>query len=564
MSPFRPIADLPTHEVVNQPPPLVDHDLFAGDRALSEAVAREGSPDSVRRAAAFGAELGREVWLERGEEANRHPPELVAFDRYGHRVDEVRFHPAWHELMRLGMAHRQHAMSWSGEPGAHVSHAALEFLMHQVEAGVCCPLSMTCAAIPVLRQHPVLAAQWEPLCLSDRHDPACLPVTCKSGATIGMAMTEKQGGSDVRSNSTRAEKLSGSEDIYILTGHKWFCSAPMCDAFLTLAVEDGKEPGAPSCFFVPRWTPDGERNRIFIQRLKDKLGNRSNASAEIDYSGTRAWRIGAPGRGIATILEMVHHTRLDTAVGAASLMRRALAEAIHHARHRTAFQRRLVDQPLMANLLADLAIESEAATVLAMRVARAFDDSAGGADQRAFARLIVAIAKFWLNKRVIGVVAEALEVHGGSGYVEDGPMARLYREAPLNGIWEGSGNIIALDILRSLDRAPEAVPIFLDELRAASGADRRLDQAIARLADRLAGKLPAENEARRLAGEMAVTLEAALLVRHAPACVADAFVASRPEDGGGRSWGCLPGGLDCDAIIRRAAPGAPATAAGIS
>ena len=550
MRSYRPLAELPTHEVTNQPPPLADIDLFESDRALAEAVAREGTKESVERARAYGAELGRAEILELGETANRHPPELAAFDRYGHRIDEVRYHPAYHRLMEIGIGHRQPSAAWIGEPGGHVSHATLEFLMHEVEPGVCCPMSMTYAGIPALRHNPELAAEWEPKLLSDAYDPALKPMAEKAGCTMGMAMTEKQGGSDVRSNATRARPLGG--EIYELTGHKWFCSAPMSDAFLTLATVEDRL----TCFFVPRITPEGARNRIFVQRLKDKLGNRANASSEIEYDRAWARRVGEEGRGVPTIIEMVHHTRLDTTLGAASLMRRALAEAIHHAEHRIAFQKRLVDQPLMRNLLADLALDSEAATTLAFRVARAFDESAESEEARAFARLAVALSKYWLNKRVVEVVFEALEVHGGVGYVEEAPMARLYREAPLNSIWEGSGNVIALDVLRTLAKAPEALEAYRRELDAVRGADTRLDRAIAALSTRIESATEAEATARRLAEEMAVTLQAALLVRHAPTPVADAFVASRLGEDRGRAYGTMPEGLDLDDVIARAAPAA--------
>ncbi|MFQ5347770.1 MAG: acyl-CoA dehydrogenase family protein [Rhodothalassiaceae bacterium] len=544
---YRPLTELPTHSVTNQPPALGDMDFFAGDAAFAEAVAREGSPQSVERAKAYGRLVGSEEVRALGVDANRHPPELVSFDRYGRRLDEVRFHPAYHRLMEIGITHRQPAVAWSGEAGGHVSHAALEFILHQVDAGVCCPLSMTYAGIPALRTNPALARQWEAKFLSDKYDPRFLPMEEKAGCTMGMAMTEKQGGSDVRANSTRATRLAGSDGEYSLRGHKWFCSAPMSDAFLTLAYAEG----GLTCFFVPRWTPDGERNRIFIQRLKDKLGNRSNASSEIEYHDAWAVRVGEEGRGVPTIIEMVHHTRLDTTVGAAALMRRALVEAMHHATHRSAFQRRLVDQPLMQSVLADLAIESEAATLLTFRIARAFDDTKQDESARDFARLAVALAKYWLNKRVVGVVYEALEVIGGGGYVEESPMAWLYREAPLNGIWEGSGNVIALDLLRTMAKAPRALDLYLAEIGGARGADRRFDAAIDALAARLSGARAEEATARRLAEEMALLLQGALLLRHAPAAVADAFVATRLAGDWGHAYGTLPAAADRRAIIDR-------------
>ena len=552
MSPHRPTADLATHQVTNQPVPLEDYNLFDTDTALKQAVAREagaGADDVARRLSAYGAELGRADMLAAAGDANRFAPELRTHDRYGHRIDEVAFHPAYHRLMELGIAHRQPSIAWgSGPDASHVAHAGLEFLMHQVEAGVCCPMSMTYAVIPALRHNPDIAAVWEPKLLSDRYDPSFQPVDGKTGATMGMAMTEKQGGSDVRANTTRATPLTGDE--YELVGHKWFCSAPMSDAFLTLAYTDA----GLTCFFVPRWRPDGTRNALFIQRLKDKVGNRSNASSEIEYHRTWARRVGEDGRGVATIIEMVHHTRLDCTVGAASLMRAALAQAIHHCTHRRAFQKTLIDQPLMQSVLADLALESEAATALALRVARAFDASDADEGQRAFARLAVAVAKYWLNKRTPGFVYEALECHGGAGYVEEAPIARLYREAPLNSIWEGSGNVICLDVLRTLDKEPAAAAALMGELEAARGADARLDAAIDRLTGLLADKAGAVTNARLIVEQAALVLQGALLVAHAPAEVADGFVASRLADGGGRAYGTLPAGLDVAAIVERARP----------
>lgn len=550
MPAYRPTTDLETHDVTNQASPLVDYNLYDSDRALVEAVNREGSPQSDRRARAFGVVLGSAAMLEAGDCANRHAPEFVPFDRYGQRIDEVHFHPDYHRLMTLAMEHGQHNVAWSGEKGGHVSHAALEFLMHEVEAGVCCPLSMTYAGIPALRHNPDIAQEWEPKLLSSDYDPDFRPVKDKTAATMGMAMTEKQGGSDVRANTTRAKPIAGTNDGYTLIGHKWFCSAPMSDAFLTLAyIDEGL-----TCFFVPRWTPDETRNRIFIQRLKDKLGNRSNASAEIEYHNAYARRVGDEGQGVRTIIEMVHHTRLDTTVGAASLMRRALAEALNHSRHRRVFQRHLIDQPLMQTVLADLAIESEAATALAFRVARAFDDSEKDHAARSFSRLAVAIAKYWLNKRVSPLIFEAMEVHGGIGYIEDTPMPRLYREAPLNSIWEGSGNVIALDALRTLQKSPEAVDALRTELALASGTDKRLDRAIADLDRWFARPDGLEQQARRLVEDLALALQGSLLVRHAPSAVADAFCASRLGGDWGRAFGTLPIGLDVDAILQRAQP----------
>ncbi|MDQ0470418.1 acyl-CoA dehydrogenase family protein [Labrys wisconsinensis] len=544
MTARAPTSALPTHMVANQPPPLVDVNLFETDPGLTEALRREGAGWAEAEASAFGAVLGREETIALGEAANRFPPQLKSFDRYGRRLDEVEYHPAYHALMALGLGAGIHALPWTAaRPGAHVAHAALEYMLTQVEAGVCCPITMTYAGVPALRQAPALEGL-VPLVLGRGYDGRAVPVAAKGSATIGMAMTEKQGGSDVRANTTRAVLLEG--DSYALTGHKWFCSAPMSDAFLTLA-----QTGAGlTCFLVPRWRPDGTRNGILLQRLKDKLGNRSNASAEIEYDRAWAQRIGEEGRGIAAIMEMVRHTRLDAAVVSAGMMRQGVVQAAHHAAHRSAFGRLLIDQPAMRAVLADLALEAEAALALVMRVARAFD----GADEaeRAFARIGSALAKFWVTKRLPGHAYEALECLGGNGYVEEAPMARLYREAPVNAIWEGSGNVNALDVLRALGREPGALTAWRGEAQAARGAlpafDRFFDGLDAALAD-LAG---AEATARRLVEDMALALQASLLLRHAPAPIGEAFVAARIGGGMRGCYGALPAGLALDPIIARA------------
>ncbi len=538
-----PIVELATHTVTNQPPPLEGVNLFEADPGLREALVREGAGWAESAVRAMGAAAGSAEVIAKGVAANRNPPELHAFDRYGRRIDEVTFHPAYHDLMRLGLEAGAHSIAWTaGRTGGHVAHAALEYLLTQAEAGVCCPITMTYAAIPALRQAPALAAEWEPKVLAAAYDPSFVPIAEKASATIGMAMTEKQGGSDVRANATRAEPIGG--EAYRLTGHKWFCSAPMSDGFLTLA----QAPGGLTCLFVPRWTPDGSRNRIFIQRLKDKLGNRSNASAEIEYDGALATRIGEEGRGLAVIMEMVRHTRLDAAVVCAGMMRQAGVQAVHHAAHRKVFGKLLIDQPLMQAVLADLVVESEAATALVMRIARAFDGETES--ERGFARLGGAVAKFWVTKRLPGVTYEAMECLGGSGYVEESMMPRLYREAPVNAIWEGSGNVIALDVLRAIKREPESLDAFLDELEPARGADRRLDAAFNGLKDALAA--PEERLARRLVEEMAVALQAALLVRHGPSEVADAFLASRLPGSARGVYGALPAGPHLEPIVARA------------
>ena len=539
-----------THEVTNQPPPFEDVDLFEGDAALREGLAREGGGWAEDRVRAFGVAVGSADFMALAHQANRQPPELRSHDRFGHRIDEVTFHPAWHEVMRVAMSHAVHNLPWR-EPrlGAPVARSCLHSLLAQIESGSCCPLTMTYACLPALRHEKAVAEEWEPRLLSTEYDPRMAPADEKRGALVGMAMTEKQGGSDVRANTTRASSLSG-DAIFELTGHKWFCSAPMSDAFLTLAKIDGE---ALTCFLVPRWRPDGTRNSFLIQRLKDKLGNRSNASSEIEYAGTWARRVGEPGRGVRTIVEMVHHTRLDCVSGSAGLMRQALAQALHHARHRTAFGRRLWEQPLMRNVLADLALESEAATAVMLRLARAFDEAPSDPAQRAFARIATAVAKYWVCKRAPHMIYEAMECLGGAGYVEESILPRLYREAPVNAIWEGSGNVIALDVLRAMGREPDALPAFLAELQLARGGDARLDRWLDRLEAELANPRDAEGQARRLVEAMGLALQASLLVRSAPPAVADAFCAARLAEGG-LTFGTLPPGADLEFILERSAP----------
>ncbi|MEU9120941.1 acyl-CoA dehydrogenase family protein [Streptomyces sp. NPDC048506] len=539
-----------THTVMNQPPPLVGYDVFASDAALTEGVTRyvaESRLDEVRQELGLlGRAAGSAHAQQWGEQANAHPPVLRSHDRYGHRIDEVEFHPAWHRL--LG-----HAVSagltdaWS-RPDGHLRRTAGFLVWTQAEAGHGCPLSMTHAAVPALRAEPELAAVWEPLLTSRIYDRELRPAAEKGGALAGMAMTEKQGGSDVRANTTRAEPLAAPGE-YALTGHKWFCSAPMSDAFLVLA----QAPGGLTCFLLPRVLPDGSRNAFRIERLKDKLGNRSNASAEVEFDG-RTWvrRVGEEGRGVATIIEMVAATRLDCVTASAAVMRQAVAQALHHTAYREAFGGRLVDKPLMRNVLADLALESEAATTVALRLAAAYD---GGTEQdRHFLRLAVPAAKYWVTKRCTPVVAEALECLGGNGYVEESGLPRLLREAPLNSIWEGAGNVQALDVLRALRREPEALNAFLTEIGTARGADHRLDRAIKGMLTELADLEGIEARARRLVERMALVLQGALLVRHAPPAVADAFCASRLGGDAGAAFGTLPHTLDLAAVVARARP----------
>ncbi|MDQ4005241.1 MAG: acyl-CoA dehydrogenase family protein, partial [Actinomycetota bacterium] len=487
--------------------------------------------------------------LRAGAAANEHPPVLRTHDRYGHRIDEVEFHPAWHRLMDIAVSHGVHALPWRDHrSGAHVARAGMMILGGGVESGHGCPISMTYAAIPALRMEPDLAREWEPRLTSLTYDPRLAPPQEKAGALAGMAMTEKQGGSDVRANTTRAEPLS--DGGYALTGHKWFCSAPMCDAFLVLA----QAPEGLTCFLLPRVLPDGTRNAFHIQRLKDKLGNRSNASSEVEFHGAWVRRVGEEGRGVQTIIEMVNHTRLDCVLGSTGLIRRAVAEATHHAAHRSAFGKRLLDQPLMQNVLADLCVESEASTALAMRLARAVDE--GGSDERAtlFKRLAVAVGKYHVCKTGVGVVAEALECLGGNGYVEESGMPRLYRETPLNSIWEGSGNVNALDVLRAVSKQPDTLAAFIDEVDQARGADRRLDGFVDDLKRDVSDLDQIEVRARRLVEHLAMALQGSLLVRHAPREVADAFVVSRLGGDGGRAYGTLPAGIDYSAIIDRHRP----------
>ncbi|MEU2231935.1 acyl-CoA dehydrogenase family protein [Streptomyces vietnamensis] len=537
-----------THTVTNQAPPLVGYDVFTSDRALAEAVERHLVPELLAEVreelSLLGRATGSAQVREWGEQANANPPRLRTHDRYGHRIDEVEFHPAWHRLLgksvSAGLTH-----AW-GRPGGHVRRAAGFLVASQAEAGHGCPVSMTHAAVPALRAEPELAAVWEPAALSHVYERELRPVAEKPGALLGMAMTEKQGGSDVRANTTEARPLAADGE-YVLTGHKWFCSAPMSDAFLVLA----QAPAGLTCFLVPRVLADGSRNAFAIQRLKDKLGNRSNASAEVEFDGTTwARRVGEEGRGIRTIMGMVAATRLDCVLGSAALMRQAVAQAVHHASYRSAFGGLLVEKPLMRNVLADLALESEAATALGMRLAAAYD--AGTPEESALLRIAVPAAKYWVTKRCVPVVAEALECLGGNGYVEESGMPRLLRESPLNSVWEGSGNVQALDVVRALRTEPAALDALLREVGAARGADHRLDRAIRGVLVELADLEGIEARARRLAERLALVLQGALLVRWAPPEVADAFCAARLGGDGGGAFGTLPHTLDLRALVERA------------
>lgn len=542
-----------THEVLNQSTVLEGHDAVALDLALIEAMHREGAEAHLDDLDRVGAAAGDLANIEAGDLANRHGPELRTHDRFGHRIDIVDYHPAYHRLMSIAVREGLAGAPWVDDrPGAHVGRAAKFAVWTQVDAGHGCPISMTYSIVPALRAQPSLAGSWEPLLTSTVYDPDDRyalgnGTEPKAGAIAGMAMTEKQGGSDVRANTTRARPTgaAGPGEAYEITGHKWFCSAPMSDLFLMLANTDA----GISCFAVPRWLPDGTRNTIAIQRLKDKLGNRSNASSEIEMDGALGRLVGEEGRGIATILTMVNHTRLDCMIGATGQMRAGLSQAFHHTRHRAAFGRQLVDQPLMRNVLADLAVESEAATTLMMRIAGAYDR-----DESPFSRIATAIGKYWLCKRTPMFAAEALECLGGLGYIEEAPMARWFRESPLNGIWEGSGNVICLDVLRAAGRDPDSVDALLAEIDLARGADARLDRAIADLHADLADVDDLEFRARRIVERAALALQGSLLVRHAPEAVADAFCASRLGGDHGAAFGTLPAGTDVDTIIARAWP----------
>jgi putative acyl-CoA dehydrogenase len=527
----------------NQPPLLVGYNAWSGDRTLQQAVGRGEGGWIAPRAHDMGALVGSERIQTLAAQANRHVPELRTHDRFGNRIDAVEYHPAYHELMALAFGAGLHSLAWTeSRPGAWVARAALNYLWNQGENGVACPVTMTFASVKVLRNARDLALEWESKLLVCDYDPRPLPVAEKRAVTIGMAMTERQGGSDLRANSSEA--VRAGEGQHLLSGHKWFCSAPMSDAFFTLA----KTASGLSCFFVPRSLPDGTRNPFHIQRLKDKCGNRSNASSEIEYRGTRAWLVGEEGRGIATLIEMAHLTRFDIVVACAGMMRAALNQALHHTAHRQAFGRRLSEQPLMQNVLADLALETEAATLLAFRLAQAFDLSGNDDTERQLVRLMTPIAKYWLGKRLPPLVAEAMECLGGNGYVEEAPLARLYREAPLNGIWEGSGNVICLDVLRSLQKDPASAGALLHEI---GRGGQRIRTQTASITAQLKEDETAEPQARRIVESIVLALQASLMVRHASEEAADAFCSSRLEGNWGRALGTLASGVRCSEIAER-------------
>ncbi len=544
------IAD--THEVFNQSTPLDAYNLYESDAALKESLYREGAGWAASLVSDYGRIAGHELF-QPGFKANENPPVFYPSDRFGHRIDFVDYHPAYHFLMETAARHGLHSLPWTeGREGPHVARAAMFYCHAQIEAGTCCPLTMTFASIPAIRRQPDLANEWEPLIVARAYDPSNVPAADKPGLTIGMAMTEKQGGSDVRANTTEARPVAraGPGEPYELFGHKWFCSAPMSDAFLVLAHTDK----GLSCFLLPRWRPDGEKNALYIQRLKNKLGNRSNASSEMEFRRAYARMVGEEGRGVATIIEMVAMTRFDCMTGSAGLMRQAVANALHHANYRKAFGKVLRQHPLMENVLADLAMESEAALMLALRVGRALDEAADKPEARALARIATAVGKYWICKQAPNLIYEASECLGGGGYIEESILPRLYREAPVNAIWEGCGNIQALDVLRAMSRTPEAVDVFFAEIKSAKGADARLDAHIKRLEQSLGRPENMEYRSRRLIEDMALGFQGALMVQHAPPYLADCFCQARLAGSSGRCYGTLPDGVDVQQIIARAMP----------
>ena len=548
----RPAILAETHEVFNQTPPLQDYNVFDNDTALTEGVVREGAAWALADLRRYGETCGRPEVIELGFLANEYPPQFDTHDRSGHRTDRVRYHPSYHQLMRMALAEGLHSAPWTDpRPGAHVARAAKYYLHAQVEAAHGCPVTMTFAAVPTLKLTPTLAERWLPQVWARDYDPRDVPPEQKPALTLGMGMTEKQGGSDVRTNTTRAWPVGneGAGEAYELVGHKWFLSAPMSDAFLMLA----QAPGGPSCFLVPRWRPDGTRNPLQLQRLKNKLGNVANASSEVELRGALGWLVGEEGRGVRAILAMVALTRFDCMIRSSAGQRQAVVQAVHHAAHRRAFGRLLIEQPLMRNVLADLHLEVEGALALTLRLARALDD-ADRETERLLLRLGAAVGKYWICKRTPQHAYEAMECLGGNGVMENSILARLYREAPINAIWEGSGNVQALDVLRALAKTPAVLEAWWAELARAAGADARLDRAIRRLQDELADPADRDYRARALVDRMALTLQAALLVRAGCPPVAEAFIAARLGDRNERHYGALPRGLALATILERAHP----------
>ncbi len=541
---------MPTHQVTNQPPPLDELDLFAADPVLEHAVEIEGGGHHRPLLHRYGSQLGSAETIRWGVEANVHHPILHTHDRFGHRIDQVEFHPAWHSLMQLSVSHLVHALPWVSASAGFVARSAQMMMMAGVEAGHGCPISMTAAVIPALRHSPVLAAEWEPRLVSDRYDPAFAPSDTKAGALMGMGMTEKQGGSDVRSNTTAATPDDGP--WHRVTGHKWFTSAPMCDAFLILA----QSPGGLSCFFLPRHLPDGSVNHILVQRLKEKLGNRSNASAELEFAQAGAHLVGEEGKGVATIIEMVNGTRLDCVSGSTGLMRQAVMQAAHHCAHRSAFGSRLVDKPAMQMVLADLEVETEAATLLMTRLAGSFDRAEADPHEALIKRILTPVAKYWVTKRCTAVVGEAMECLGGNGYVEESPLPRIYRESPLNAIWEGSGNVIALDVLRVVSREPAALEALRIELDRTRGTEPTLDHYVDATWRLAVGSTEPEAQARLLTERLAIATQAGLLIDRGPEETAVAFLKSRIGGQHGSLFGTQAPGPEVATLARRAVPGA--------
>ncbi|HET9259392.1 MAG TPA: acyl-CoA dehydrogenase family protein [Acidimicrobiia bacterium] len=543
-----------THEVSNQAPPLEGYNLYTSDPVLDDAVSREGGKAGRDGLVAFGDVTGSSEYYRLAAEANRNDPVLVTHDRFGNRIDLVEFHPSWHRLMEIAVGNANHCLPWTerAPEGAHVVRAAHTYMSGQIESGHNCPISMTYSVIPALRTTPQVANDWLPGLFTTSYDPAFRPAPEKTGLLMGMGMTEKQGGSDVRANTTTAVPLNGDGpgEEYSITGHKWFTSAPMCDAFLVLA----QTTGGLSCFLLPRWRPDGSINQFRLQRLKDKLGNRSNASSEVEFEGAWARMVGEEGRGVPTIIEMVNGTRLDCVIGSVALMRQAVSQAAWHVSHRAAFGSKLVDKPLMRNVIADLELEIEAATLMMVRLAGAFDRAETDPREAAMKRIALPIAKYWVTKRTSEVVREALECLGGNGYVEESVMPRLYRESPLNAIWEGSGNVIALDVLRAARRSPESLRMFIDEIETAEGADPALDRAIRSAGHGLEDAVDLEFEARRIVERLAIAWSGAQLARHGDHTSFDAFVASRLIESHGGLYGTLPPGKPVDDLVSRAVP----------
>jgi putative acyl-CoA dehydrogenase len=543
-----------THEVVNQSPPLEPYNLFDTDPVLDDAVVREGSEADLGLLSSFGERVGAEDVYLWGHQANRNPPELTTHDRFGHRVDEVTYHPAYHSLMQLSVSQGLHCLHYERPPGeaGYVTRAALFYLMSQVEAGHGCPISMTSSVLVALRHQPEISAVWEPRIISRRYDPRLMAAAHKDGCILGMGMTEKQGGSDVRANTSTAEPVNGGGPggEYRLTGHKWFTSAPMSDAFLML----GQAPKGLSCFIVPRVMPDGSPNQLAIQRLKDKLGNRSNASSELEFDRSAGWMVGDEGRGVRTIIEMVNGTRLDCVIGSAAVMRQAVAQAGWYTAHRSAFGGVLLEKRLMQNVIADLEIEVEVATLMMARLMGAYDRAPSDPGEAAFARIATPVAKYWVTKRCSPVVREALECLGGNGYVEESILPRLYRESPVNAIWEGSGNVIALDLLRAMSKSPESLDVFLDDLARSGGTEPILDRELGRIRVTIDQLSDPEAEARRLIEQLARGWAGSLLVAHGNHAVADAYLRSRLDGDWGTQFGTLPPNADLEAIARRAVP----------